>query len=196
MIAIIVGSMRKNSQSEKVANYISSQLKTVVSDNVEMIRLRDLELPFWNEENFSAYERWSQISKTLDEATAFILVTPEWDGMASPAIKNFFNYCRNQELCHKPALLVAVSSGQGGSYPIAELRMSSYKNSKITYLPDHIIVRHAEEVLNNQEVINEGDFLIRERINYSLKMLKVYNEAFLSVRQHKFLYEENFRNGM
>jgi hypothetical protein len=43
-------------------------------------------------------------------------------------------------------LIIAVSGGAGGgAYPVAELRMSSYKNSRICYLPEHLIVRQRRQ---------------------------------------------------
>lgn len=197
MISIIVGSMRQASQSAKVASYLAQQLKQISALlEVRTVDLHDLDLPLWNEKHFQNNQVWPKISETLKKSSAVIVITPEWDGMASPALKNLFNYCRNLELYHKPALLIAVSAGQGGSYPIAELRMSSYKNSRICYLPEHVLVRHVEEVLNHEAAINENDRLIRERLNYALKVLIVYEGAFKTIRQQDFLYHSNFQNGM
>ena len=53
------------------------------------------------------------------------------------------------QLGHKPALIVTVSSADGGAYPVAELRMSSYKNNRICYLPEHVILRNVERILND-----------------------------------------------
>ena len=49
------------------------------------------------------------------------VVSPEWNGMVPSMLTNFFLLCSNNELAHKPGLLVGVSSGTGGSYPVAEL---------------------------------------------------------------------------
>jgi len=56
--------------------------------------------------------------------------------MAPAGLKNFFLYAGNTALAHKPAYLVGISASRGGSYPIAELRMSSYKNSYLCYIPN------------------------------------------------------------
>ena len=42
-------------------------------------------------------------------------------------LKNFFLLFGQNELGQKPALMVTVSSGDGGAYLVAELRMSTYK---------------------------------------------------------------------
>ena len=73
-------------------------------------------------------------------------MTPEWNGMATPAIKNFFLYFSSSVLFHKPALIVTVSAGHGGAYPVIELRSSGYKNTKLCYIPEHVIIREAANV--------------------------------------------------
>lgn len=197
MLSIVIGSTRKDSQSAKVAQYIANKQNHEKQYNkIDVIDLFQLGLPFWSEENFEKNKIWSGVSKGLKDSSAFIFITPEWDGMASPAIKNFFTYCRKQELHHKPALLIAVSAGQGGSYPIAELRMSSYKNSRICYLPDHVIIRHVQEVLNQHNSVNENDIMIRNRIEYALKVLLCYANAFKIIREQEFIHNSVYLNGM
>ena len=68
--------------------------------------------------------------------------------MATPGVKNFLLNCTADEVGHKPALIVTVSATRGGSYPVAELRMSGYKNNRLTWLPEHVIVQHVEQNLN------------------------------------------------
>ncbi len=60
-------------------------------------------------------------------------------------LKNFFLMFSRFELGHKPAMIVAVSSGDGGAYPVAELRMSSYKNNRICYIPEQLNLRNVEK---------------------------------------------------
>ena len=84
----------------------------------------------------------------------------------------------------------------GGSYPIAELRMSSYKNSHVCYIPNHVIVRHVEQVLNTPDSVNEDDRRIRERLAYSVKVLEEYAKAFQSIRKSGVIDFETYPNGM
>ena len=42
-------------------------------------------------------------------------------------------------MAHKPGLIVTVSAGLGGSYPVTELRISSHKNTRLCYIPDHVL---------------------------------------------------------
>jgi hypothetical protein len=102
------------------------------------------------------------------------------------------------ELAHKPALIVTVSSADGGAYPVAELRMSSYKNNRICYIPEQVIVRNVESVLNENEADNnpEADQYFRSRFEYALGVLKEYAEALRQVRRSGAADLSVFKNGM
>ena len=95
-------------------------------------------------------------------------------------------------------MIVTVSSADGGSYPVAELRMSSYKNSRICYIPEHVIVRKVEQVLNEAASDNDAsaDAYFRERIEWALNILKEYAVALQQVRATGVTATEKFGNGM
>ena len=198
-IAIISGSHRKESQSERVSRYIQS---TLAARNVEseIISLSGNPLPLWDEEvwaNSPTWDSlWTPISKKLQSASAFVIVTPEWAGMAPPALKNFLLLCSTTEVGHKPALIVAVSSGLGGSYPIAELRLSSYKNNRLVYLPEHVIVRDVANLLHGDTAAGKRDEEARARIGYGLNLLEEYARALVSVRESGAINHVDFPYGL
>ena len=103
-----------------------------------------------------------------------------------------------QELVHKPALLIGVSATRGGSYPIAELRMSSYKNTYLVYIPNHVIVQHVESVLNTPKADPKvkADAYVRGRIAHSLKVLEQYAKGLQLVRESGVEDRDNFPYGM
>jgi hypothetical protein len=132
----------------------------------------------------------------LDRSAAYVLIAPEWGGMAPAALKNFLLLVGKQ-MADKPTLIVSVSSGLSGGYPICELRMSSFKNTRIVYTPDHIIVRQVESILNDSDApANETDTFIRNRICYGMKTLHAYGNALKQVRDSGVLDYKNFPFGM
>ncbi|VVP86796.1 hypothetical protein PS925_01005 [Pseudomonas fluorescens] len=180
-IVLLSGSNRSNSQSIKVAHYLRDRLEALeLCDSSELIDLASSPLPLWPEED--TQKAWSVQQSTLKKATALIVISPEWNGMACPALKNFFLYAGLSELGHKPALLVGVSAGLGGAYPIAELRASSYKNSRILYLPEQLIIRNVESMFNSECPSNENDMRIRARADWALHILCQYNDALRTIR--------------
>lgn len=195
-IVLVAGSGRSNSQSGKVAHFLRQRLIQLGQTSEESSGVIDLglaPLPLWPSEDAGP---WSLYSQQLKDADALVIVAPEWNGMACPAIKNFFIYASKAELAHKPGLLVGVSSGIGGAYPISELRASSYKNCRLCYLPEHLIVRQVEQRLNMPQAASEDDQRLRARIDYALDILTKYAIALKPVREAIDMSDAAFANGM
>ena len=202
-IAIISGSHRNPSQSLKVAQFIKTTLENEgLCDEAELINLGDNPLPLWEESIWEGDEKWvallTPLHAQLQSADAFVIVTPEWHGQVPAGLKNFFLMCGAKEVGHKPAMLVSLSSVDGGAVPVAELRMSSYKNNRICYIPEQIIVRNVESVLNEnpEENNTETDAYFRERISWALSILNQYALAFQQIRASGITFKEEFSNGM
>lgn len=203
-ITIVCGSHRHASQSMKVASFIQhSLIEQQLCDDSDIIDLAEKnKLPLWDEGIWNGEEEWKErltpLSETLAKSDAFIIISPEYHGQAPASLKNFFLMWSKGELAHKPALLVSVSSADGGAYPIAELRMSSYKNNRICYIPEQVIVRNVESVLNENDEDNnpEADAYFRDRIAFSLRILQSYATALKSVRESGVTHTTSYRFGM
>lgn len=202
-IIAISGSHRSNSQSGKVARYVEHRIPSLSPSTCSsVIDLAITALPFWDEGIWHNDPEWEAklqpLSEQLAQADGFVIVTPEWHGMVPAALKNFFLMWSKQELAHKPALIVSVSAGTGGAYPIAELRTSSYKNNNLCYLPNHVIIRHVTSVLNEDIDTNnaEEDSKIRERVDHALQTLLVYSQAFQNIRETQIVDLQRYPFGM
>lgn len=193
---ILATSHRSSSQTAKVCQYISNRLVEQGHD----VSFHDCgvePLPMWSPDREGPLWRdlWQGVAEKMESADALILGTPEWHGMATPQAKNFFMLSSSQQLGHKPGLLVSVSAGKGGAYPIAELRASSYKNNRIVWLPEHLIVKEVGSVLNQDEAESPSDVWIRDRIDYALSHLSLYATALSSIRD-QLPEDARFTNGM
>ena len=203
-IGIISGSHRPPSQSGKVARYIENALKEQgLCDETWLFDLAGNPLPFWDEGIWEGDEQWQKIltplSEQLKSCDAFVIVCPEWHGMAPAGLKNFFlMWIAGGEIAHKPALIVTVSVADGGSFPIAELRMSSYKNSRICYLPEHLIIRYVDTVFNDDPAQNKpsAQEYFEDRLTYCLEMLREYGLAFQHIRASGKASVEKYTSGM
>jgi NAD(P)H-dependent FMN reductase len=192
-IVVVAGSSRRDSQTAKVAHYLAARLcQREVS--VQVLDLGQQPLPLWPAADGAAH--WPAMAEQLQAADAVIMLSPEWNGMACPALKNLFLYAGRRELAHKPALLVGVSSGQGGAYPLSELRASSYKNCRICFIPEQLIVRQVEAVLNGAQAVGADDQRIRERADWALDVLLHYTEALRGLPKRIDWSEPQFANGM
>lgn len=201
-ITIVSGSHRVRSQSMKVSKFIKQQLEKDKSTKADIYSLAANPLPLWDEGIWHADAAWEERLKPLRDllqlSDAFVIVSPEWHGQVPAGLKNFFLICSKREVGHKPALIVTVSASSGGAYPVAELRMSSYKNNRICYIPEHIIVRNAEHVLNDKAEHNDesADQYIRARIAWALNILSEYAIALRQVRMSGETDSERFSFGM
>ena len=197
-ISIISASHRINSESKKISDFLENNLLNL-NNNLDIFSL-DLAkslLPLWSPDKKNGEgvwgETWISISKNLESSDGFILVVPEYGGMATPAAKNIFLLCGNGEFSHKPGLIVSVSSGDGGAYPIAELRSSSYKNTHIMWIPENIIIRNVEEFNPGSHGRNIPDWL-DDRIDYVLNLLLAYTSNMKPLRT--IINRKDFGNGM
>ncbi|MFC3095111.1 NADPH-dependent oxidoreductase [Alteromonas sediminis] len=197
-VAIIVGSHRDKSQSLKVGQMVEQKL--IAHDacaSAVLIDLASLELPFW-QENYSEKEQ-KAIDRTRDllvNADAFVLVVPEWNGMVPSAMKNLFLLYSANEFAHKPALIASVSAGIGGTYPVTEMRSTTYKNSRICYIPEHLIFRDITTIFNDSdEDDKEAERYMSDRTDFCLDYLTLYSDALKAVRDHGPSNPE-FGNGM
>ncbi len=201
-ITVICGSHRAQAQSLKVARHVRNTLDDGICEETALISLADNPLPLWDMGVWDGDEKWppllDPIRAELVSSDAFVVVTPEWHGQVPAGLKNFFLLFGRNELGHKPALIVAVSAGDGGAYPVAELRMSSYKNSRLCYIPEHVIVRNVEQVLNEDPAQNNAgaDDYFRKRIRWALGILKQYGLALRQVRTSGATDTDQFKNGM
>ena len=200
-VGIISGSHRINSQSIKIARWVENRLTSLaLTQRVYTLELATANIPFWDEGMWNGEEKWKSIwskhSTELTACDAFVIIAPEYGGMVPPALKNIFLLCSNQELAHKPALIVGVSAGRSGSYPIVELRMSGYKNTRICYLPDHMIIREAEKMFLAEEPQSPVETDVRARLDYFLRVLKEYAKALSTVRASGVIDTKSFPNGL
>ncbi len=198
-IFIISGSHRKNSQSGRMARIIAGKIASLGAE-ADLLDLAQTPLPFWDESFWdnprTGWDEWEGIAARLRRADGLVVISPEWHGMVPSGLKNFFLLATSRELADKPGLIVAVSAGAGGAYPVAELRISSYKNNRLCYLPDHIIIRDVENVFLDPHNMSDSDKYLDGRIAHDLKLLLAYGEALGSVRGANLRDWSSYPNGM
>ena len=200
-IGIIIGSHRKASQSAKIGRFLSTLLETEFGAHTWIRDLGTTPLPLWDEDIWNNGPQWQPLkalSTQLTESDGFVIVAPEWHGMAPAAIKNFFLCVGMPELAHKPALACAVSAGEGGAYVIAELRMSSYKNNRVCWLPEHLIARSVKDICNDDATQNDTDLQAEfaARAHHASTLLLAYAAALKPIREDTEIDLSRFMNGM
>ena len=120
-IEIIAGSPRKTSITLRVALHLQQYLTEHTSHEIGLINTREWNLPplesvFSSVENTP--EKWKALSERMFAADAFILLSPEYNGSYSPALKNLLDHYPKQH--HKPFAIATASPGAMGGIRAAQ----------------------------------------------------------------------------
>ena len=114
-IEIISGSPRINSVTRRVAMHLKNQIKETPEHEVDIIDMKDWTIPpvqsVWVSVDKAPAE-FQPLAKRIFDADAYILVTPEYNGSYSPALKNLLDHFPKRN--HKPFGIVTASPGAMG----------------------------------------------------------------------------------
>lgn len=202
-VVIVSGSNRANSNSGKVSRIVADLATDQNLDILDVIDLEKVDLPIWNETAWQAgglcAVAFEPFAKKLQAADGYIFVVPEWNGAKPAALANFCQYCSSKLMGHKPVLLVAVSTGVSGSYVIADMHNTFYKNTCIVYTPNHVILRFVETFLaewDDPQGKDENVPILLDRLKQALVSLGVYAKNFGPIRQSLQPQIEQYPFGM
>jgi len=127
-IKIITGSTREGRFSDKASAWIAEEAKKQDGVTVEILDLRDYEMPFFNEAVSPSFktepyenEAVARFTKKIEEGDAFIMVTPEYNHSTSGVLKNAIDWV-SPEWNNKPIAFVSYGS-VGGARAVEQLRL-------------------------------------------------------------------------
>lgn len=145
-----------------------------------------------------AKKDWEGYRSKLAECEGYIIVAAEWNGTIPPSLQNIIMHLNRETVGHKPALLVGVSAGRGGAYPIHELKASINKNNRMVVIPDYLIVRDINNIFNDTQLdeSREDDYYLKTRTQASIDELVVYATHCKNIRDELDFDYSHFTNGM
>ena len=115
-IEIISGSPRKESTTHRLALFLQKYMSEKTEHIINIIDVREWAFPLLQQEVFTSLERTPEtlkpLAKRMFEANAFIMLTPEYNGSYTPALKNLFDHFPKQS--HKTFGIVTASPGAMG----------------------------------------------------------------------------------
>ena len=113
-IAVIIGSVAKNSNTRKAALVAVDELQKHEEISVDVIDPRELDIPFPGIKSSS--KDAEKIQEIVEGATGVILVTPEYHGSYSSVLKLLIeNLGYPSKLAGKPIAILGVASGDIGA---------------------------------------------------------------------------------
>lgn len=129
-IKVIAGSTREGRFSDKAATWIAEEIKTQNEVLVEVLDLRDYNMPFFDEPVSPSFkqepfkdEAVARFTKKIAEADAFVIVTPEYNHGTSSVLKNALDWVY-PEWNNKPVAFVSYG-GVGGARAVEQLRLNA-----------------------------------------------------------------------
>jgi NAD(P)H-dependent FMN reductase len=114
-LVIISGSPRQGSLTHRIALHLERYFTELSDHNIQLVSLQDIATPalqqVWTSPE-KAPDELQPIAETVFSADAFILISPEYNGSYSAALKNLLDHFPKQQ--RKPFGIVAGSPGALG----------------------------------------------------------------------------------
>ncbi|MDJ0737717.1 MAG: NADPH-dependent FMN reductase [Nostocaceae cyanobacterium] len=119
----IAGSLRKDSYSHQALKLAAQRVEALGAE-VEILDLREMQLPFCNgEDEYPDYPDVKRMQDAVKAADGLILVTPEYHGSVSGVLKNALDLMSFEHLSGKVSGLISVLGGQSNSNALNDLRV-------------------------------------------------------------------------
>lgn len=159
-ITIISGSPRKQSVTVRVARFLMGYLKTKYpAHEYSLIEMSEHELPFvqkvWSTLN-DVPEQFKAVAQTVFESDAFILLSPEYNGGYSTALKNLLDHFPKQ--AKKVFGIVTASPGALGGMRAAQQLQNMICGLFGVPSPNMLIVPQVDKKFNPESQLVEDSF--------------------------------------
>lgn len=159
-IEIISGSPSSNSVTHRVVLHLKKYLSEITEHNINVIDVRDWKINVLQQEIFRSAETTpfalQPLAQRMFEADAFIIVTPEYNGSYTPALKTLFDHFPKQS--RKPFGIVTASPGaMGGMRAALQLQMLVYALFGIGS-PHMLITPFVDKKFNEQGNLLDASF--------------------------------------
>src|SRR5699024_4946479 len=126
-LKVIIGSTRPGRKGPLMADWFAEFAKTHSNFQVEVLDLKEIALPFLDETEHPMVQQYKNVhtknwSRTIDEADAFVVVTPEYNFGYPAALKNAFDYL-HKEWAKKPMGFVSYGGISAGTRSVQALKL-------------------------------------------------------------------------
>jgi len=183
-IAIISASNRISRLSHRVSLHLQQRMKNFSEVEAELIDLSQFNIPAF-EETLSKLTAppsgLQQLQHKIQEADAFILVSPEYNGSFTSALKNAVEHLDEKSFRKKAAGIVSVTSGGNGGVrggmQMQQLMLAIWS----VPAPVMLLVPHVEQKFDAEGTLTDSGF--ENRIKFFVDEFLWMAEAFLDRRK-------------
>lgn len=170
VLYVVVGSVRPGRVGLPIGRWFADQARRHGAFEVRLVDLAEVDLPIYDEPRhprLGQYEhehtkRWSAL---VDQADAFVFVTPEYNHSYGAALKNALDYL-NREWKDKPAGILSYGGVSAGTRAMVALRpvlavlgmptvptavnvpfVARFLNAEGEFVPNEATVKGADQML-------------------------------------------------
>ena len=192
-LGIIVGSTRPNRQTPKQAWWVATTAEQMDGVEVDLIDLKEFDLPIFNEPMSPRYNQNRQIDprvqKWLDRiegCDAYVFVTAEYNHSIPGVLKNAIDYL-TWEMNRKPGAI--VSHGVNGGARAAMTLKEVLSESKCVPIPNFVAMHGMSEMIDEQgnlaEEAKSNPYGPQSSLQSLLEELKWYHDALAPARDRE-----------
>jgi NAD(P)H-dependent FMN reductase len=184
-LKVIIASTRPMRKGPIVADWFLKIAKQHSSFDIEVLDLKEINLPFLNEAEHPrlqkyAHEHTKQWSKTISEADAFVIITPEYNFGYPATIKNALDYL-TIEWSDKPMCFVSYGGVSAGTRAVQELK-SPVTTLGMMPLPQAVNIPFFNQFINSEGAFEANEPLIVSA-NAMLNKLLDWAKALKTMRE-------------
>lgn len=158
-VAVLVGSLRKESYNKRLAKAIEK----LAGDRLSFVDVRIDDLPLYNQDFDQDYPaECTRLKKAIEGADAVLVVTPEYNRSIPGVLKNALDIASRpwgtNSFKGKPAAVIGASIGAQGT-AVAQAHVDNimlYLDTKLMGQPEVYLKVDDETIDANGEVANEG----------------------------------------
>lgn len=171
---VINGSMPKGGRTEILTHYIAEKY------DFDFIHLYEANIPFLTGER----EQWqlpavTSFKKKVAEADGIILISPEYHGGMTGALKNALDFLSSDDLEHTPVALIATAGGGKGGINCLNNMRTVMRGFYANVLPRQIVL-DPDCFDYDQETLREES---QKLVNELVTVLNTYVKAYLDIKQ-------------
>lgn len=170
VIALVLGTARKDRMSERVALYIKSVLEK--RDDLELRyydvkeMLQDHTIPNW--EGSDAIKPWEE---AVEQADAFLFVAPEYNHGYPGELKILLDQPGGSRYAGKPATVAGVSAGRLGGARVIEQLIQVFSTLGLVYVNKPLMFGNVEELAEqtDEQIGEQFESRVTKTIDMMLK---------------------------
>jgi NAD(P)H-dependent FMN reductase len=181
---VIICSTRPTRVGPAVAQWFHDEAVAHGRFDVELVDLADFRLPVFDEPEHPRLRRYQHAhtkawSAKVEEADAFVFVTPEYNFGPPPSLINALNYLV-VEWQYKPASFVSYGGVSGGlrAVQVEKQLLTTYK---VMPIPEAIAIPMVAQYLDDNRVFNASD-ITRNAVKPMLDELARWTDALKPLR--------------